>query len=122
MKIALHEGKVICAECGPYFDQLRQTGRFIWDRKTQTMQGSLCRITLQALSECCKLPPQAAAELSRQNAVYKAMEEQRRTAKPKLLSPVPIKNCELMGHQVAGVNMALLLFGLIDCKEENNGS
>ena len=118
MKIAMVDGKIICADCGAYFQKLRDTGRFTWDRKTKTMQGDLCRLTLQALSECCKLPPNAAAQYQKEQEIYEAMEEQRRSKEPKLLTSVPLKNCELMKHQIVGINMALLLFGLVENKKE----
>ena len=113
MKIAISDGKVICAECGPYYMDLRQTGRFKWDGKTKTMRGDDCYITMQALNGVCSLPPYAKEVYEKHKAVHDAMEEQRRAEKPELLCPVPVKNCELMGHQIVGVNMALLLFGVV---------
>ena len=114
MKIAISDGKVICADCGPYYMDLRQTGRFKWDGKTKTMRGDDCYITMQALNEVCTLPPYAKEVYEKHKAVHDAMEAQRRAEKPELLCPVPVKNCELMGHQIVGVNMALLLFGVVD--------
>lgn len=113
MKIAISDGKVICAECGPYYMDLRQTGRFKWDGKTKTMRGDDCYITMQALNEVCTLPPYAKDVYEKHKAVHDAMEAQRRAEKPELLCPVPVKNCELMRHQIVGVNMALLLFGVV---------
>lgn len=111
MKIALHEGLIICADCGPYFEHLRSTGRFRWDRRSKTMRGDICYISLKALNECCNLPPNVRAEYERLKSIQEAMELQRKSEQPKLLIPVPVKNCELMRHQIVGVNMALLLFG-----------
>lgn len=114
MKIAIHEGEVICAEVGPYYESLRQTGRFKWSRSDKTMRGDDCLITLDALAACCKLPANVAARRDHLQKIADAIERQRATEKPIPLVEFPIKNAELMSHQIAGANMALLQFGAID--------
>lgn len=122
MKIALLDGKIICADVGPYYEDLRATGRLKWNRTNKTMEGDAVLLTLEALSSCCRLPPNIQAEYDKLRAVSEKVEAQRKASEPVLLTPVPVKNCELMKHQIVGVNMALLLFGAADARGgEKNG-
>ena len=114
MKIAMQNDRIICAEVGDYYESLRATGRFKWDRPSKTMRGDLCLITLEALASVCRLPPQVDAEYRRLRRIADALEEQRRSQDPSLLTAVPVKNCKLMRHQIIGINMALTLFGVVD--------
>lgn len=114
MKIAMQNDRIVCAEVGDYYEALRATGRFRWDRPSRTMRGDLCLITLEALASVCRLPPQIDAEYRRLRRIADAMEEQRRSQDPSLLTAVPVKNCKLMRHQIIGINMALILFGVVE--------
>lgn len=114
MKIAMQNEQIICAEVGDYYEALRATGRFKWDRPSKTMRGDLCLLTLEALASVCRLPPQVDTEYRRLRRIADAMEEQRRCQEPVLLTDVPVKNCQLMRHQIIGINMALILFGVVD--------
>lgn len=114
MKIAMQNGQIICAEVGDYYEALRATGRFKWDRPSKTMRGDLCLITLEALASVCRLPPQLDAECRHLRRIAEAMEEQRKCPNPVLLTEAPVKNCKLMRHQIIGINMALILFGAVD--------
>ena len=120
MKLAIVDSEIVCAEVGPYCEQLRDTGRFRWNRRDKTMRARMCLDSLEALSSCCKLPPHLASELLRMRAMRDAVERQRASENPVPLLRYPIKNAELMKHQVRGANMARLVFGA--APEENGGN
>ena len=120
MKLAIIDSEIVCAEVGPYYEQLRDTGRFRWNRRDKTMRARMCLDSLEALSSCCKLPPHLASELLRLRELRDAVERQRTSENPVPLLRYPIKNAELMKHQVRGANMALLVFGAV--QEENGGN
>lgn len=121
MKVAIVDNEVVCAEVGGYYDPLRATGRFRWIRKDKTMRGRFCLATLDALASCCKLPPDIASERERLRALSDAIELQRADDEPKPLVQFPIKDAELMKHQVRGANMALLIFGAVVPAVEGSG-
>lgn len=120
MKLAIIGSEIVCAEIGPYYEQLRDTGRFRWNRRDKTMRARMCLDSLEALSSCCKLPPHLASELLRLRALRDAAERQRASEDPVPLLRYPIKNAELMKHQVRGANMALLVFGAV--RDEAGGN
>lgn len=122
MKLAIIDSEIVCAEVGPYYDQLRDTGRFRWNRRDKTMRARMCLDSLEALSSCCKLPPHLASELLRLRALSDAVEAQRADDNPKPLVPFPIKNAVLMKHQIRGANMALLIFGAVVPAVEGRGA
>lgn len=111
MKIAVVDNEIICADVGTYYDQLRATGRFRWDRNTKTMRGRYCLITLNALAECCKLPPNIAAQREKLRVTAERIKQEKTAARAVPLVRYPVK-AELMQHQIKGANMILLQFGL----------
>lgn len=118
MKVAVVDGEIICAEVGSYYEQLRATGRFKWNRADKTMRGAMGLISLNALADCCKLPPKLAEERERLQELTDAIEVQRRAKNPVPLVPFPVR-AELMAHQIRGANMALLYFGAVTERKEN---
>ena len=116
MKIAVVDDEIICAECGSYYENLRQTGRFKWNRSDKTMRGRFCLITLNALAECCKLPPKIAEQRDRLRAVAAAIQAQKESEAAVPLVEYPVK-ADLMVHQIKCANMALLQFGAVKLQE-----
>ena len=112
MKIAIVGNEIICAECGAYYENLRATGRFKWNRADKTMRGRFGLITLNALSECCKLPPKIAEQWDRLRAMDAAIKAQKCSEAAVPLVDYPVK-ADLMAHQIKGANMALIQFGLV---------
>lgn len=112
MKIAISDGKIYIADCGYYFDDIRATGRFHWDKRKQCMIGDLSLITLDALAACCRLPDNCATERARLRGIADAVEREKHTEDPVPLFDYPIKNATLMKHQVRGANIAMILFGV----------
>lgn len=49
MKLAIIDSEIVCAEIGPYYEQLRDTGRFRWNRRDKTMRALMCLDSLEAL-------------------------------------------------------------------------
>ena len=119
MKVAIVGNEVVCAEVGPYYEQLRDTGRFRWNRRDKTMRARMCLDSLEALSSCCKLPQNIALERERLRVLSDAVEAQRADRDPKPIVPYPIKNAALMKHQIVGANMALLIFGAVPAEGGN---
>lgn len=111
MKIAIVGSEVVCAECGTYYESLRKTGRFRWNRSDRTMRGRMSLITLQALSLCCNLPPKIAEQRDEMLAIAEAIRAQKCAENPEPLVKYPVK-ARLMKHQIRGANMALLQFGI----------
>ena len=51
MKVAIIDSEIVCAEIGPYYEQLRDTGRFRWNRRDKTMRARMCLDSLERNSE-----------------------------------------------------------------------
>jgi len=120
MKIALVGDEVICAETGSYYDSLRDTRRFRWNRSDKTMRGDRSLLTLQALSSVCRLPPHVDAVRQNMARTQAIIDGQRRGHSGPLM-PMPVR-AKLMEHQVAGANMALAAMGAApDCEAVSRG-
>ena len=54
MKLAIVDSEIVCAEVGPYYEKLRDTGRFRWNRRDKTMRARMYLDSLETLSFCEK--------------------------------------------------------------------
>lgn len=112
MNISIIGNDVILHDVGWYYDQLKETGRFKWNKRDKAMHGALCLDTMQALASVYKLPPDIAAVRDKLKAHDDLLKKERETEHPVPLVHYPIKNAELMAHQIRGANLAAIQFGL----------
>lgn len=112
MKVAKIGNELVCAEMGPYYETLRATGRFRYNRPDRTMRAPWGLITLNILNEIVKLPPKMEEERIKLMRIDLAIRHEKESKEAKPLYPYPVK-ADLMAHQIKGANMALLQFGVL---------
>ncbi len=120
MEIAMKNGELLMRNMDNIQYQLiRNTGKCKWDKKRQLLIGPADLELLEQLHRIIRLPQSIAAEYQRLKAVQVAIDDERMNEDPKPLLDLPVK-IPLFKHQVRGVNMALLTFGVVEPPQKNN--
>ena len=113
--------ELVLHQVGELYNKLYDSGAFRWNRRDKSMRAPLTAESLKALLDITgRLPEhlyQVLYELDRREQMLQHERESLdQEAVP--LTDYPVK-ANLMRHQVAGANMALIVFGILD-KEDNN--
>lgn len=117
MEIALKDGELLMRNLDNIqFQLIRGTGKCKWDKKRQLLIGPADIELLEQLNRIIRLPQSIADEYKRLKAVQDAIDKERMNEDPKPLIDLPVK-IPLFKHQVRGVNMALLTFGVVEGKD-----
>ena len=120
MEIAMKNGELLMRNMDSVQYQLiRNTGKCKWDKKRQLLIGPADLELLEHLNHIIRLPQSIAAEYQKLKAVQVAIDDERMNEDPKPLLDLPVK-IPLFKHQIRGVNMALLTFGVVEPGEINN--
>lgn len=116
MKCSLQEDELVLYQVGDAYDALADSGCFKWSRKEKCMRGKLSVETLEALKGVTGILPSkldlVLRGLKNRERMLQEQRDQLETG-PEPLWDYPVK-ANLMKHQVAGANMALITFGLCD--------
>ena len=114
MEIAMKNGELLMRNMDSVQYQLiRNTGKCKWDKKRQLLIGPADLELLEQLNHIIRLPQSIAAEYQKLKAVQVAIDDERMNEDPKPLLDLPVK-IPLFKHQIRGVNMALLTFGVVE--------
>ena len=114
MEIAMKNGELLMRNLDNIQYQLiRNTGKCKWDKKRQLLIGPADLELLEYLNHIIRLPQNIATEYKRLKAVQVAIDSERMNENPKPLLDLPVK-IPLFKHQIRGVNMALLTFGVVE--------
>ena len=120
MKFHIDGDTVVLSQVGEYYDKIADTGQFKWNRRNKTMEATMTVESLNALYQAVgRLPPLLGAQLIRLQQKDRMLQEQRESLDkdPKPLFDYPVK-ATLMRHQIVGANMAMIVFGETDIKED----
>ena len=116
MEIAMKDGELLMRNLdNVQYQLIRNTGKCKWDKKRQLLIGPADIELLEQLNRIIRLPESIAKEYKRLKAVQDAIDKERMNEDPKPLIDLPVK-IPLFKHQVRGVNMALLTFGVVEGK------
>ena len=120
MKFHIDGDTVVLSQVGEYYDRIADTGQFKWNRRNKTMEAVMSVESLNALHDAVgRLPPLLGAHLIRLQQQDRMLQEQRGSLDkdPQPLFDYPVK-ATLMRHQIVGANMAMIVFGETDIKED----
>lgn len=119
MKYSIQHDEIVLSQVGDYYNALADSGAFRWNRRDKTMRAPLTRENLGALQLAAGRLPEHLGQifetLCRRERMLQSQREQL-DKDPKPLVHYPVK-ANLMRHQIAGANSALIIFGLIDREE-----
>lgn len=113
MKFHIDGDTVLLSQVGEYYDSIADTGQFKWNRRNKTMEAAMTVESLSALNEAVgRLPPLLKEHLDILMRRDELLQKQRESLSgdPKPLFAYPVK-AKLMRHQIAGANMAMIVFG-----------
>lgn len=114
MEIAMKNGELLMRNMdNVQYQLIRNTGKCKWDKKRQLLIGPADLELLEQLNRIIRLPQSIATEYQRLKAVQVAIDAVRMNEDPKPLLELPVK-IPLFKHQIRGVNMALLTFGVVE--------
>ena len=113
MTLTMKDGQIVLGNVGAYFPTIRSWGLMAWDKKTQTLRGSVSLELLDRLAGLGRLPSDVEAERRRLRAIKEAVDAERHNEHPTPLINYPVK-VPLFDHQLRGANMCLLTFGIVD--------
>ena len=120
MKFHIDGDTVVLSQVGEYYDKIADTGQFKWNRRNKTMEAPMTVESLGALLRAVgRLPPLLQDRLKILERRDAMLQEQRENLDkdPNPLFDYPV-NAKLMRHQVVGANMAMIVFGETDIKED----
>lgn len=120
MKFHIDGDTVVLSQVGEYYDKIADTGQFKWNRRNKTMEAPMTVESLGALLRAVgRLPPLLQDRLKILERRDAMLQEQRENLDkdPNPLFDYPVK-AKLMRHQVVGANMAMIVFGETDIKED----
>lgn len=113
MKFHIDNNMLVLSNVGEYYEAIAGTGQFRWNRRTKTMEGPITTESLTSLRDAVGRLPElllmTLQDLQRKDAL---LQEQRESLDkdPKPIFHYPVK-ANLMRHQIAGANMAMIVFG-----------
>lgn len=114
MKMALKDGTLFLIEAdNTQFAIIKSWNKMRWNKQRQWLEGPATAELLNKLASITKLSPAAEAERQRLNSIQEAVDQERMAEEPAPLYRFPVK-ANLFKHQIRGVNMCLLTFGLIN--------
>lgn len=120
MKCTLQGSRIVLAQVGDAYDALRKCPSYRWNRRAGTMEAPISVEALECLKEIVgeQFPERLQRGLEILKRREKMLQEQRESlsgeVKPLVHYPVKAK---LMRHQIAGANMAMIVFGECDMAE-----
>lgn len=114
MKIALKNGTVFLKDVdADRFAVIKSWGLMKYDRTRQMLVGAETLELLNKLLMFGAMPSYIETERKTLLAIETAINDERLKDEPALLCPVPLKpGIKLFKHQIRGINMALIRFGL----------
>ena len=119
MEIAMKDGELLMRNMDDVqYQMIRNTGKCKWDKKRQLLIGPADLELLEYLNHIIRLPQNIAAEYKKLKTVQVAIDTERMNEDPKPLLDLPVK-IPLFKHQIRGVNMALLTFGVVEPQKED---
>lgn len=116
--MALKDGQVLIKEAdNNQFLIIKSWAKMKWDKGQQMLYGPADIELLNRLAGLVRLPGPIEQERQQMNRVAQAVDAERMREDPKPLYKYPVK-LPLYKHQIRGVNMALMVFGLIPPPEQ----
>lgn len=120
MEIAMKDGELLMRNMdNVQYQLIRNTGKCKWYKQKKMLIGPADLELLEQLHRIIRLPQNIEAEYQRLKAVQVAIDVERLNEDPKPLLDLPVK-IPLFKHQIRGVNMALLTFGVVEPPQINN--
>lgn len=117
MKCSLQGANIVLSQVGDAYDMLNQSGVYRWNRRTKTMEAPISVDALEALKEIVgeQFPERLQSGLDILKHREELLQQQRDclTEEVTPLAEYPVK-ATLMRHQIAGANMAMIVFGECD--------
>lgn len=114
MKMKLENGNLIVAEPdNTQFAIIKSWNLMRWVKQRQWLEGPATAELLNNLSSIVKLPAPIEAERNRLNMIQECIDIERMKESPVPICKFPVK-ANLFKHQVRAVNMALVVFGLME--------
>lgn len=121
MKIALQGNVLKLIEVdNVHFTVIKSWNKMKWNRSLKQLEGIADIELLDKLAKLVRLPAHIEAYRRDLHAVQDAVDRERMNPDPVPFYQYPVKT-PLYKHQVRGANMALLTFGFIAPKEEDQG-
>lgn len=122
MKVALKNGFLMIKEMNPVqLNTIKTWNRMKYNRKEKMMVGLADIELLTLFGQLTPLTPRLQAELKRQIELQNAVNAERLNEEPVPFIKMPIK-AKPYKHQIRGFNMAMLVFGIVKPKGNDNGS
>lgn len=119
MKIALQDNVLKLIEVdNVHFTVIKSWNKMKWNRSLRQLEGIADIELLDKLAKLVRLPAHIEAYRRDLHAVQDAVDRERINPDPVPFYRYPVK-MPLYKHQVRGANMALLTFGFIAPKEED---
>ena len=110
MRVAIKDGDVVLADVGGAYQTLRSAG-FRWVKADQTLRAPVTAELLTWLCDHYGMPEFVRAERAKLLRRRAAIEAERSNPMPTPITDYHV-NANLYAHQIRGVNMALLTFGI----------
>lgn len=118
MKMALKDGQILIKDAdNMQFSIIKSWNKMRWSKAERMLYGPADGELLNRLAQLVRLPENIEAERQRLNRIQDAVDAERMKEEPVPLYKPPVK-MPLFKHQVRGLNMCLLTFGLVDPPEK----
>lgn len=113
MKMAMKDGQILIKDAdNMQFTIIKSWNKMKWSKAEQMLYAPIDGELLNKLAGLVRLPETIEAERQRLNGIADAVDRERMKAEPVPLYKPPVK-MPLFKHQVRGMNMCLITFGLV---------
>jgi len=119
MRMAIRDGEVLLADLGDSYMHFREIASMKWDKTSRVLKGPADYETLLALSQIFRLPDAYQKYFDGLKAQRRLIEEQRSCDDPEPIADYPVK-VKLYKHQIRAANMALMTFGVMPERGDQN--
>lgn len=121
MRMAMNNGQLLIKDANTeQFMIIKSWNKMKWSKAEQLLYAPVDIELLNRLAGIVRLPEPIEQERQRLNKIAEAVDRERLREDPEPLYKFPVK-MKLYKHQIRGVNMALMTFGLLEPPIEKNG-
>lgn len=114
MKMALKDNQILIKEAdNNQYMIIKSWQKMKWSKAQQMLYGPADAELLNKLAGLVALPPVIEQYRQKLNKIAEAVDRERLNDEPKPMYEFPVK-MKLYKHQIRGVNMALMVFGLLE--------
>ena len=114
MKMALKDNQILIKEAdNNQYMIIKSWQKMKWSKAQQMLYGPADAELLNKLAGLVALPPVIEEYRKKLNIIAEAVDRERLKDDPKPMYKFPVKK-KLYKHQIRGVNMALMVFGLLE--------